>query len=395
MNRRLAGLCVRLDEAGIDAALLLHHRDVLYYAGTARPASLLVVSAGSSPPAAGRRAVLFVRRGLEAAQDEATVQEVVPMRGFSTITQAAAELGLDRGVLGVELDTTSAQLYSRVRRAFAEWDVADVSPLILEQRMVKDEGELEAMRQAASVADAGHRALARTAAAGVSELELAAAVERAMRLSGYEGYQPLRHPEARGGGVLLMSGENLTVRGGHGLVVTGGGLSAATPYGTSRRVLQRGDLIVLDIGSIRDGYTSDESRTYVVGPPTEAQEALFGVASAAEEALLERTRPGVPVADLYAAAEAVVDRGVAPFFPAGSLVLPGFAGHGIGLELDEPPVIWPRGDERLQEGMVLAVEIEVSAPAEETMAKMEDTVAVTADGFEMLTHAPRGLAVCG
>jgi Xaa-Pro aminopeptidase len=216
-----------------------------------------------------------------------------------------------------------------------------------------------------------------------------------MRLAGHEGYQPLRHPEARGGGVLLMSGENLIVRGGHGLVVTGGGLSAATPYGTSRRVLQRGDLIVLDIGSIRDGYTSDESRTYVVGPPTEAQEALFGVALAAEEALLARMRPGVPVAELCSAAEAVVDRGAAPFFPAGSLSLPGFVGHGIGLELDEPPVLWPRSDERLQEGMVLAIEIEVSAPGDETMAKMEDTVAVTSDGFEMLTDAPRRLTVCG
>lgn len=395
VNYRLSGLCHRMDQAGIDAALLVHHRDVLYYAGTARPSSLLVVPAARAPDSARRPAILFVRRGLEAAREEAIVEDVVPMQGFSSVTRVVAELGLEAGVLGVELDTTAAQLHRRIGEAFAGWDVVDVSPLVLDQRRVKDDVEIAATRRAAAVADAGHRALARAAEAGMSELELAAEVERAMRLAGHEGYQPLRYPGARGGGVLLMSGDNLSLRGGHGLVVTGAGLSASTPYGASRRVLQRGDLIVLDIGSIREGYTADESRTYVVGPPTGAQKALFGVALTAEEAVLEAVRPGVSVPQLCAAAEAVVARGAAPFFAPGSLTLPGFVGHGIGLELDEPPVLWPRERARLQEGMVLAVEIEVSAPNEETMAKMEDTVAVTADGFEMLTHAPCKLTVCG
>ncbi len=395
MNHRLSGLCERMDEVGMNAALLVHHRDVLYYAGTARPASLLVVSHGHPPLSVRRQAILFVRRGLELARDEATVEDVVPMRGFSSVTQTVVELGLETGVLGLELDTTPAQLHHRIREAFEGWDVVDVSPMVLEQRVVKDDDEIEATRRAAAVADAGHLALAQAAAAGISELELAAEVERAIRLAGHEAYQPLRHPGARGGGVLLMSGENLTVRGGHGLVVTGAGLSAATPYGTSRRVLQRGDLIVLDIGSIRDGYTGDESRTFVIGQSTPAQRALFAVVSQAEEAVLEAVRPGVPVAQVYAAAEGVVDQGADPFFPPGSLILPGFVGHGIGLELDEPPVLWPREVGRLRAGMVLAIEIEVSAPAAGTMAKLEDTVVVRSDGPEVLTHAPRALTVCG
>lgn len=395
MNRRLSDLCARLTEAGIDAALLLHHRDVLYYAGTARPASLLVVPDRSPSDGACRWATLFARRGLQEIRDEATIGEVVPMRGFSTLTEALAALGLEGGVLGIELDTTTAELHQRIAQAFAGWDVADVSPLVLDQRLVKDEHEIAATKRAASVADAGHLALPRAAAVGVSELALAAEVERAMRLAGHEGYQPLRHPGARGGGVLLMSGENLAVRGGHGLVVTGAGLSAASPYGASRRELQAGDLIVLDIGSIQDGYTADESRTFVVGGPTRAQHALFAVTLEAEEAVLEAVRPGVAVPQVYEVAEAVVGQGTAPFFDPGSLVLPGFVGHGIGLELDEPPVLWPRDQTRLREGMVLAIEIEVSAPAEGMMTKLEDTVVVRSDGPEILTHAPRALTVCG
>ena len=395
MNGRLRILCERMHAAGIDAALLVHPRDVLYYAGTARPASLLVVGGRDERSSSGGEARLFVRRGLEEARKEATVDAVLPVRGFSSITRAVAELGYQTGVLGIELDTMQAQLYQRVAEAFGGWDLADLSGIVLEQRLIKEEGEIVATQRAASIADVGHRALADGALAGMTELELAAEVERAMRLAGHEGYQPLRDPGARGGGILLASGPNLSVRGGHGLIVTGRGLSAASPYGPSRRIIQQGDLIVLDIGSTRDGYTGDESRTYVMGEPTPAQQALFEVVHATEEAVFEAAHPGVPVAALYAAAEAVVDPGAAPFFAPGSLILPGFVGHGIGLELDEPPVLWSREDMALREGMVLAIEIEISTPAEETMVKLEDTVVVRSDGVEVLTLAPRTLTVCG
>ena len=335
-----------------------------------------------------------MRRGLEYARQEATVDRVEPMKGFSSVADVFAELGLAGGVLGTELDLVPAHIAGRLGEAFPSWSLADISPIVLDQRAVKDESELATMRQAAAVADAGHRALPRFAAPGVSELELAAEVEVAMRRAGHEGFQPLRHPAARGGGVFLMSGENLAVRGGHGLVITGSGLSPALPYGASRRALQAGDFIVLDIGSAYAGYTADEARTFVVGPPTEQQQALYAVARATEDAVIDAMHPGVPVAELYSVAESVVAAGVPPHLTPGSLSLPGFVGHGVGLELDEPPVLWPRDDARLQVGMVLAVEIEVNAPAHATMAKLEDTVVVRPDGCEILAAAPRDLVEC-
>jgi Xaa-Pro aminopeptidase len=325
---------------------------------------------------------------------EATVDRVEPMRGFSSVTAAVAELGLEGGVLGVALDVTSTQLYRRLLDAFAGWELADISSLVLDQRAIKDEDEIAATRRAAAVADAGHRALPRAAAPRMSELELAAAVERVMRLAGHEGYQPLRHPGSRGGGVLLVSGQNLSVRGGHGLVVTGAGLSPGSPYGASRRELREGDLIVLDTGATCGGYTADESRTFVLGPPARVHQALFAVTQQVEEAVFGLLGPGVPVADLYAVAGALVDRGAPPLLAPGSLVLPGFIGHGIGLELDEPPVLWPRDETYLREGMVLAIEVEVSLPEDGLMTKLEDTVVIRSDGFEVLTHAPRGLVEC-
>jgi len=369
-------------EAGMDAALLVHPRDVLYYAGTVRPATLLV---------SHRHAALFVRRGFEHARREATVARVEPMSGLSSIAEAAAGLGLSGGTLGTELDLIPAHLYRRLTEVFPAWSLADISPLVLAQRAVKDEGEIAATRRAAAVADAGQRIVPQAIAPGMSELALAAEVEAAIRRAGHEGFQPLRHPGARGASILLMSGENLAIRGGHGLVVTGGGLSPAMPYGPSRRVLGPGDLVVVDIGATCEGYTADESRTFVVGEATPPQRALFAVARAAQEATFEALHPGASIADLYAAAEAVVAQGAPPHFPPASLTLPGFVGHGVGLELDEPPVLWPHDGAHLEAGMVLAIEIEVSASDRDMMVKLEDTVVVRPDGAEILTAAPREL----
>lgn len=373
-------------EAGLDALVLTHPRDVLYYVGTARPATLVV---------GPREAVLLVRRGLDLARKEATGATVEAGGGWDRVAAVLAEWGFSRGAVGVPLDVMPASLYLRMREALPGWEVVDASPIVLAQRMVKDVDEIEAVRKAARVADVGHQALAAILRPGLSELSLAAEVERALREAGHEAFQPLRYPGARGGGVFLFSGENLTVRGGHGLVVTGSGLSRGSPYGPSLRPVRPGDLVVLDIGATFGSYTADESRTFVLGRPTAAQEALHQVALEVEEAVLRALRPGVPVAEVYEAAEAVVRRGAPPHFAPGSLVLPGFVGHGLGLEIDEPPVLWLREETRLAAGMTLAVEVEVSAPEAAMTAKVEDTVVVEENGARLLTAAPRQLFAVG
>lgn len=382
MEHRLRELRRRMTEAGVDVVILVHPRDVLYYAGTARPATLLV---------GPREACLLVRRGVDLARQEATGVTVEAGGGWDRVAARLADWGLSQGVLGATLDVMPAALYLRMREALPGWEVVDVSPIVLAQRMVKDAEEVEAVQRAARVADVGHRALAEVLRPGLSELSLAAEVERALREAGHEAFQPLRYPGARGGGVFLFSGENLTVRGGHGLVVTGAGLSRGSPYGPSLRRVRPGDLVVLDIGATYGSYTADESRTFVLGRPTAAQEALHQVALEVEEAVLQTLRPGVPVAEVYERAEAVVQRGAPPYFAPGSLMLPGFVGHGLGLEIDEPPVLWPREETRLAAGMTLAVEVEVSAPGAGLMAKVEDTVVVEENGARLLTAAPRRL----
>ena len=382
MKDRIDRLRERMASAGIHAALLVHPRDVLYYAGTARPSTLLV-----SPDKTG----LFVRRGIEQARQEATVERIEPSGSLTAMAKELADGGLEAGTLGLEMDVMPVSLYHKITEAFAGWVPVDISPQIMLQRMIKDKLELEYIQRASAIADTGHQALPQTLRPGMTELELVAEVEAALRRVGHEGYQSLRRPGARGGGMLLASGENLTVRGGHGLVVTGSGLSPGSPYGASTRQIQPGDLVVLDIGSTFMGYCSDESRTFVLGSASDKQQALYDATLAIQQTVLAELHPGTLVAQVYKAAEAVVAQGAPPHFAPGELTLPGFVGHGIGLELDEPPVLWEREESSLAEGVVLAIEVEVSAPSAGLMTKVEDTVVIQTDGPHILTSAARGL----
>jgi len=384
-NERITRFRTLLQKSGIDVALLVHPKDVFYYAGTVRPASLLVTPDD---------VVLLVRRGYDCARREATVKDVRLSGGFETIGTALSAFGFTGGKLGTELDVVSVQLVRRMAATFPSWSLADVSPLVLTQRSVKDADEVDTMRNSAEVADEGLRSVPDYVSEGVTELELAAEVEQVMRNAGHEAYVPIRSQDVRGGGVFVMSGENISIRGGYGRVVTGAGLGAAMPYGPSRREFRQHDLIVVDAGATYEGYAADEARTFVLGEATKAQRALYDVARAAEDAVLEALRPGVTGAELYAVAEEVVKDGMQPFYSRSSLALPGFVGHGIGLEFDEPPVLDAEEALVAMPGMVLAVEIEVSAVTTRQMVKIEDTVLVEPDGFELLTTAPRELIEC-
>jgi len=381
-NERIDRFRILLEKSGIDAALLMHPRDVFYYAGTMRPASLLVTKDA---------AVLFVRRGYDRAWREATIKRVQLSAGFDSIAKILDSSG---GQLGTELDVVPVQLVQRLAATFPDWSLADVSPLVLTQRSVKDLDEISTIRQAAGIADDALRLAPEYIDVGVTELELATEVEMVMRAAGHEAHVPIRSRNMVMGGVLVMSGTNLAIRGGYGRVVTGAGLSPAMPYGPSRREFRLRNLVVVDANVTFEGYSADAARTFVVGEATPGNKVLHSVALAAEDAVFQALKPGVTGAELFAVAETVVKEGSRPYYAQGSLALPEFVGHGVGLEADELPVLDARETLVMMPGMTLAIEVEVSAISTRKMVKIEDTVLVTEDGFELLTSAPRELIEC-
>ena len=364
-----------LGEAGLAGALLMHPVSVYHLAGTGQPANLLVVP--------GRDPVLYARRYVELARASSWVADVREGAGFSAI-----ELPDLDGPLGMELDVLPAALVASAQRRLGE--VADCSDALWAARMVKDADEVAAMRESVKLFDALHDAICSHLRPGITELELSAEIARALRRAGHDGVVWQHRWDAKlAMEGSLASGPNLSTISRGPVTVTGVGLGEAFPMGASRREIRHGDVVLVDLGLNKAGYHGDMARTYAVGEVSGEMRRLATICRELEDVALEAIRPGLTAASVYVAARAAAERlGVLDTFQGGGP----YIGHGIGLELDEPPVLGPGVTMALQEGMILTVEPKLISPAFGAV-NIEDDVVVTADGCEILGDLPRCLFV--
>ena len=164
------------------------------------------------------------------------------------------------------------------------------------------------------------------------------------------------------------------------------GPTAASPHAVpGDRVVQEGDLVLVDAGALVDGYCSDCTRTFAVGEVSDSLRELYDLVRRAQQAGLDAVRPGASGRDVDAAARAMIaDAGYGENFGHG-------LGHGLGLLVHEAPVLRPESEDVLAAGHVVTVEpgIYLSGVAG---VRIEDLVVVTDDGAEVLTSFPKELA---
>lgn len=382
-EKRRAGLYAALDRAGMAGALLTLSRDVYYFTGVAQPACLAV---------SGNDWRLYIRAGLDFAAGVPGLdpERLVRVRRMEQAAEMAFS-GPTGAPVGLALDALTANQSAAIIRALGRGPVADVSPLVLDLRMVKDEEEIRAMERSARALHAGHLAVLEMLEPGVGELEVAAEYERAIRLAGHNGATFMRLPDFVMGPGPLASGENLDRHTGLVFTISGVGLSPALPVGPSRRKLARGDLMVVDIPTCVEGYHCDQSRTYSVGLPPRGAAGLFDGLKGVMDDLAGALRPGQTAGQAYdIALEAARDRGMAEelsLFPDGGRAH--FVGHGIGLEVNEPPLLARGSTAPLKENMTLALEFHLRRNG--LTVKLEDTVVLTDRGCRVLSPTPRRL----
>ena len=386
MQHRVAGLQARLAAHDFAAAILMHPRDVFYYAGTGQPCNLIIPAQGEP--------VLLARRALDWVKADASIGQIVQGGSGKDIREALKSVGaLDKKrTLGLCLDIVPAALCRKLEQTLPEFKIEDVTPLILEQRMCKDEGELLAIRGAANLFQKAHEVMLRELKPGVTELALSGSIFSALRKEEHEGLPRFRrwdasvHPDG-----LVSSGPNTWRISGHAMTVTGVGLSPALPWGPSARPVAPGETVVIDIGINLHGYYADISRTYIVGKASEEQKRVFGVVKEAYHAVAQKIKPGVSGDALFKAAwEVFKFHKLEQYFQGYGDMQGHYIGHGIGLEMDEPPVLAKGSAAILQENMAVAIEPKVIIP-EWGAIDLEDTMIVTALGCEILGQVPQEL----
>ena len=380
-KKRIAALRTGMAERSVDAAVLLWSRDILYYAGVSVPSILLVTP---------QTARLFVRRAFDFAKQDSTLDDVVPGGDIRAVTERLRSEKLHGSRIGLELDVLPAELFLKLQEMLPAAEFVNISPLIISQRMVKDAEELELVRASASIADKGQARALDAVREGISEVEMAAEVEAELRRNKHEGILVNRRFDTYAMYGMIGSGDSLTRFAGFANVATGVGLNRSMRISASNRIMKRGDLVMIDITGCYHGYITDVTRPYVIGPASEKQVEVFEALCSVQDEILESIRPGVPVSEVYAkGVDAAAKTKFGEYF-MGCEEKGKFIGHGLGLELDEPPVIGPGDPTIIRENMTLAVEINTIIPDFGTI-KVEDSLIVTSDGVELLSKIERRL----
>jgi Xaa-Pro aminopeptidase len=388
-RKRLEQLQATLRDKGWQAALVMQPRDLYYYAGTAQPANLWVPDEGDP--------VLFTRRVHKLAQEATWIDLTVSASGFGEMSRALADLDLSLpsdAILGVEQDVLPYRLVEGLKKNLEGVTLENLSPLVLKQRLVKDDEELARIRKAVELWEKGHEAIMETLAAGVAEYEVAAAMENAARRGGGDGMVwPRRWDSYLPAGGIVASGPNTWEVSGEAMTVTGVGLSQALPWGPSSRRLEAGDLVVVDFALSYEGYHCDMTRTYCVGDPSQEQRDLWERLLQLHLQVVDRVRPGVTGEELYLVARGLAeDTGLIYNFMGVGSERGSYIGHSIGLEVDEWPVLGAGYREPLPVGAVITIEPKFMVPGQGAVM-VEDDIVVTPSGHEVISALERELFV--
>lgn len=363
-----------------DAAVILHPRDLIYFTGIETAAQLVVPAVGTPTH--------LVQLNLGRVRAEGPVGDVRPSSGLRTLRDVLRALLPSGGRVGVTLDVLPHHYAQRLAAMADGFELVDISDTVMGLRAVKSAAEVDVIRAAAGISRRSFELARAVARPGVAEFELQLEMQRLERGSGADEWMTHRGWNTHLGWGILCSGPRTAEVSGHWMTETGTGPSAAQPYGAGRRRFREGDLVLIDRGVVLHGYHCDEARTLVVGEPDERQarywQALQSVLSEAVAAI----RPGQPVSGVYdAAARAAADVGVGDFFMTRASHDFAYVGHGVGLEIDEPPLVAPRSRMPLRAGMVLALEPKVIVPGWGGLT-LEDMVVVTEEGAQRLTSSP-------
>ena len=276
------------------------------------------------------------------------------------IVKARGGLLEGRATVGIDESKTSVEIHRKLGEQLPSGTELTAAEGLLEGlRRVKDEAEIGAIAEAARLTDEVYAWIEERGLAGRSEREVALAAESRMRELGAED------PSFTS---IVAGGPN-------------GSLIHAEP---GEREIREGEYVVVDMGAIVDGYCSDCTRTLVDGEPDAAQREAYELVLAAQLAGLDAVRAGASGRDVDATARAVIEEGgYGERFGHG-------LGHGVGIEVHEPPRLSKRSDDVLRAGEVVTVEPGIYLPGEYGV-RIEDLVVVTEAGRDVLTGTTKDL----
>jgi len=366
-----------MQKEDIAGALLVQRADLFYFSGTGQNAHLFIPASGEP--------TLVVKKSFTRARQESALDKILPFVGWDKLVAIIAETAKAGAIIGLESDVLPANLYFRYQKMLSNYKVVDISRPIRQIRAIKSSYEVGLMQEAAVIGEAVFNHARKIIRAGLSEVELAGQLELHARTLGHQGAVRMRgfNQELYFG--HIMSGESAAVISFFDGPTGGSGLNPSYPQGAGKKEIRRNEPILVDFVSVLHGYMVDQTRIFCLGePPLHLQEA-YRQAVLIRNTLAEMGKPGTPGSTLYLKAEQMAaEAGLDNNF-MGYTEKVNFVGHGVGIELDELPVIARGLDQPLEKGMVFALEPKFIFPGEGVVG-IEDTYVVKDKRLLQLTN---------
>lgn len=280
---------------------------------------------------------------------------------WQLLKQAIENKKLTPSQIAIEKSHMTVERLEAIQELYPDVTFTRLDDQLNSMRVVKDANELAILRDAAAYADYAIEVGVSEIAEGKTELEILTAIELALKKKG----------------ISHMSFDTMVLSGP----------KTASPHGKpGDRKIQKGDLVLFDLGVIYKGYCSDITRTVAFGEPSTKQKEVYETVRKAEQAAVDAVKPGVKAMELdKIARDIITEAGYGEFFTHR-------LGHGLGISVHEFPSVTGNNEMELIEGMVFTIEPGIYDP-NITGVRIEDDVVVTKDGVEVLTKYPKELVI--
>ena len=352
MNR-LDKLRLNMQQDNVTAQIIFNQYNITYITGFNGHAATLLITPEYNY-------LITDYRYLEQAQAQAkgfTVicRDRVNQSLASLLSELVNKEHIDR--LGFESAHISVEQWQLIADHMQVKHLIPTRRIVESLRYIKDETEIASIKQAAGIADQALSNIFPLIKAGVTERELALELEYHMSKLG---------SEAPAFDTILLFGER-----------------SALPHGIpGNRALTNGDLILIDFGATINGYRSDMTRTYVFGAPSEQQLDIYQIVASAQQAAIDGLKAGITGTELNKLSEEILNASEFGQYQGEGL------GHGVGLELHEFPFVGKQCDQVISPGCVITIEPGIYIPGWGGI-RIEDDIALTANGIEILNKAPK------
>lgn len=364
-----------MQEKGVDGCLLTNGINLFYATGH-------IYSGYFYLPAEGEP-WYFVKR-----PNGLVGEHVVYLRKPEQLPDLFRENGLSMPQhLLLEADELTYTDYTRLQSTFQPQTTGNATALLRQIRRVKTPWEIEQTRLCARRHEAVYQEIPACFRPGMTDLEFQYEIELRMRKHGSLGLFRAFGPNMDIYMGSILAGPNAETPSPFDFALGGGGMDASCPLGANGTPLEEGMAIMVDMAGNYTPYMTDMTRVYSVGKLRDEAYRAHEVSRRIHQETEAAARPGVACADLYQLALRIVEEeGLASYF-MGTKQQAKFVGHGVGLQINELPVLTPRSKEILEENMIFALEPKFVLPGIGAVG-VENTYLVTAQGCEKLTHAP-------